>query len=106
MRHAGRLEISEKLLLAVFKFEGGRIHFIGYMPEKMAIGIVIEHSDMPEILKQGEIPIVNLGVLDLRYKRFLPKLGWQYRLRSFRDSLLGKFCKLAKILKTEISSGE
>jgi len=58
-RYAGRILMSEKVLLEWLDFKGGRIHYLGYCPEYDKISISIEHPDMPEIKEADMLPIVD-----------------------------------------------
>lgn len=55
----GRIHISEEELSKLLGYEGGRIRYIGYMPDYSELGIVIEHLDMPIVPSTGMIPQVE-----------------------------------------------
>lgn len=63
MRHKrmGRIHIDEEELSKLLGFEGGRIRFIGFMPEYGEIGIVVEHPKMPLVESDFMIPRADRG---------------------------------------------
>jgi len=61
MKHKriGRIHIDEEELSGLLGFEGGRIRYIGFMPEYGEVGIVIEHPLMPLVGPDYTIPQVD-----------------------------------------------
>lgn len=50
----GRIHISKGELSKLLGFDGGRVYFVGWMPEYGEIGVVIEHPEMP-LVREGEV---------------------------------------------------
>lgn len=64
----GRVHISEEELSELLGYEGGRIRYIGFMPDYGEIGIVIEHSEMPIVGDNCPIPQVKREINERNYK--------------------------------------
>lgn len=60
--NCGRVEIQEKDLLELLGFRDGlgSIHFIGWLDDRPAIGIIIYHPSLPPIPNGGFIPAINI----------------------------------------------
>lgn len=60
-KRLGRIHIGEEELSKLLGYEGGRVRFIGYMPECGELGIMIEHPRMPLVGDNYQIAQVDRG---------------------------------------------
>jgi hypothetical protein len=55
---AGKIVISEELILTWLDYVGGRIRYVGLNEIPGTVEIVIEHEDMPELNEGDNVPEV------------------------------------------------
>lgn len=58
-RHLGRVSVSEEIILAWLKFQGGHLETVKFTPYGGKMELTIEHPEMPLIGIGDEVPDID-----------------------------------------------